>query len=135
MLIEHELLPQPFEDAADDVEKIWWVGGVDHVEAMAKENDPGIEKQERGGDQILDEVTADPAQRRHRKAIDVDALQLLEAAGKVPLGRHHRHLEARVAQRQRLVPDAAIRRHGQVLDEEQDARLRSHGQKPRLTIR
>src|SRR5438105_8776899 len=119
MLIEHELLSQPLEHPADGEEKIWRVGGMNDVETIAKEDESGIEEQDRRSDQVFDEMAGNSAKRRQGEAIDANALPLFIKAGIAPFGAHDRDLESNLGQGQGFIPNPSITRDGRVLNQEQ----------------
>src|SRR5438552_11957476 len=93
---------------------------MDHVEAFTKEHDPCEQECERQCDHVLHEMASDPSEGRKRIPVDADALYALVTPGRALLGTDYRHVITGLGHGERLHPNAAIRRHGAVLDQEQD---------------
>ena len=117
------------EEPADQEEEVGRIAGVDHVEGVLPPDPaseaPGPPQHER----VLSQVPGERRGRRGRRIpVDPHTAELLVGAGVVPpaLRTDHGHLIARRDERRALVPDAAVERHRQVLDEHEDVMWFTH---------
>src|SRR5215469_13103795 len=114
-------MPEPEEDAYGP-EDVWRVAALDRAEATIP---GGPERQHQGGGErvgIFGEERNGTAPRRIRPVlVDLDSVD--DLVGRIPrtLRADHRHLVTGSRQGTALQPDAAVERHRQVLDDDQDS--------------
>ena len=124
VLIEDEGdAPRP-EEPADQEEEVGRIAGVDRIEGVFPPDSPSEAPGPRTActGTLARTPQSDLAHRGRRIPVDPHAAALLVAAGVVPpaLRTDHGHLIARRDERRAFVPDAAVERHRQVLDEHED---------------
>ena len=128
VVIENEFLSDELEESTDQEEQIGRVAGVNDVETACKQHPPGEHKGPGECDRVLHRIT------RGARCFDgqvvavdvnpVDRLEFLLAA--LASRAHDRHEITGVAQRTRLLPDAAVEGAGEIFDQEQYASRPTH---------
>ena len=129
VMIEHELLAEQLEEAADQEKQVRRIAGMDDVESTGEEHPPGEQEGRDERNRVLHCIPGCARSLdRQVVAVDVDAVDRLELAlVTAPRRADDRNDIARVAKGASLLPDTAIERAGQVLYQNQYAFQGQHG--------
>ncbi len=126
VMVEHEWLAEHvLPEAGDDEHQVGRIARLHHVEPdleIGLDAERELPGQRRAVFQRIAESAV--GLQRQRMPEHVNAVEDFVALGVLPTERtDHRYRIAGIAQGLRLLPDAAIQRNGQVLDDDQDAGL------------
>ena len=127
MVIEDELLAEQLKKSADEEEQVGRIAGVNDVETAREEHPPGEHKGPGERDRVFHGVAC-RARRLDQQAVavNVDPVDRLELAlAAAPGGADDQHDVAGVPQGACLLPDPAVKRAGEVFDQDQDASRRA----------